>query len=374
MTKIKVAHVQVLPILSGVQNISLEIFSALDNDIYEKYLFCSDDVMETKEFTRRFEEQHVKIVRLPSLKRELGRHDWTAIKDFYRIFLNGKFDVVHTHSSKPGVVARIAARLAGIPFVVHTVHGVAFHANEPLLKRFVFFAAEFFASLFGHYVTSVNGYYSKYFRYLRHFQIIYNGVDTQVDEVERSVEKFNRRILYLSRLERAKDPMTLLAAVLILREQYRREDFFLTVAGDGELMENARKYVVDNQLDECVEFLGWVEAKEQVYSNADIFCVPSIFEAFGLVFAEAGLYGLPTVSTNVEGIPEVVLDGKTGFLVESKRPEKLAEKLNYLLDNPDVCLRLGAEARKLVISRFGKEKMTREYIELYEKNTLIRDV
>jgi len=367
--KIKIAHVQVLPILSGVQNISLEILSGLSSEKYDKYLICSLDVIESQVFKDKFENAGVTIIRLASLKRSIGLHDVKVCRDLYRLFKLHRFDIVHSHSTKPGIVARAMARVAGVKAVIHTVHGVAFHKNERLDKRIVFYGLEFFATFFGHYLTSVNAYYHRYYKFVKdeNFRVIHNGVDIDVQLTARDVGAKDsvKNILFLSRLDKAKDPITLLKAVNLLAIRYQRCDFRLLVAGEGEYMAEALRYVENNNLAKCVDFLGWIEDKHAVYAQADIFCVPSIFEAFGLVFAEAGLHQLPTVATTVEGIPEVVIDGETGILVKPGDYELLAEKLNFLLDNPQERIRLGKNAKSHVINSFSRRRMVSDYEQLY---------
>jgi glycosyltransferase involved in cell wall biosynthesis len=372
--KIKIAHVQVLPILSGVQNISLEIFSGLSNDKYDKYLICSLDEIESEVFKDKFEKAGVTIIRLANLKRNIGLHDVKVCIELYRLFKHYQFDVVHTHSTKPGIVARTMARIAGVRAVIHTVHGVAFHKNERLLKRLVFYILEFTATLFGHYITSVNCYYQRYYKFVRsrYFRVIHNGVDIDVELIAKNIgdEGKVKNILFLSRLDKAKDPITLLQAISLLVNKYQRQDFRLLIAGEGEYMAEAQHYVLENHLDKYVDFLGWIEDKHKIYAQADIFCVPSIFEAFGLVFAEAGLHQLPTVATTVEGIPEVVIDGETGILVEPKNCVALAEKLNFLLDNPAERVRLGKNAKSHVIRHFSRKRMVADYKKLYSEALL----
>ncbi|GHF80962.1 glycosyltransferase family 4 protein [Thalassotalea marina] len=372
MNKIKIAHVQVLPILSGVQNISLDVLNGLDSAVYDKYLICADDDIESEEFATRFAKAGVTILRVKSLKREIGIQDMTALKDLFSLFKSHQFDIVHSHSTKPGILARIAARFAGVKAVIHTIHGVAFHKNEPWAKRLFFYLVECVASLFGHYLTSVSAYYRPYYPYIRDkkFRVIYNGIPVTlpIEDIRHDTNRNDKlSILFLSRIERAKDPLTLLKATKLLKNRYNRTDFNVKIAGDGELMAQCQYYVEQNELSDVVEFLGWVTDKTPVYQQADIFCVPSIFEAFGLVFAEAGLYELPTVATNVEGIPEVIAHEKTGLLVAPHQPEQVAEKLNYLLDHPDERLRLGKAAKERILNNFTTQRMVDEYEQLYRQ-------
>ena len=142
MSKIKIAHVQVIPKLSGAQLFSLSLLSSLPNDVYEKYIIFSESETVTsqqkEEVIARFADAGVTIIWLKSLRRNIGLHDVQCFFELVSIFKDNGFDIVHTNSTKPGIIARIAARVAGVKKVVHTVHGIAYHANLPLLKRIFF--------------------------------------------------------------------------------------------------------------------------------------------------------------------------------------------------------------------------------------------
>ena len=99
--------------------------------------------------------------------------------------------------------------------------------------------------------------------------------------------------------------------------------------------------------------------------NHDIFALTSIYESFGLIFVEAGYHMLPVVATNVEGIPEVVLDGETGLLAEAKNVERIAENILYLMADSRMRTEMGIKAHDWVISHFSTEEMCRKYLDLY---------
>ena len=159
----KKAHVQVKPILSGAQQISYDILSSLNGQDHELYIICSEFDENSHEFIEKFSAINVEIITISSLKRELGLHDFKLGFDLYRVFKKHKFDIVHTNSTKPGIFARIAARLANIKKIIHTVHGIAFHKEVNFFARSIYCFLENFSTLFGHYNLSVNEFYKKYY-------------------------------------------------------------------------------------------------------------------------------------------------------------------------------------------------------------------
>ena len=119
---------------------------------------------------------------------------------------------------------------------------------------------------------------------------------------------------------------------------------------------------------ECnVNMTGWLNDVTDYYQTYDIFALSSIYESFGLIFLEAGYYHLPTVATNVEGIPEVVSDGETGLLCNPRDPETLAKNIIYLIEHPEERKRIGDNAYNRVTSLFTSEKMVQAYKKLYEE-------
>lgn len=364
----KILHIQVLPKLTGVQRISLEIFRSLPGDGYEKtILFGGPENPHTTYCLDRFRETGAKVVSSGHLRREIGFHDWRAFLGIYRLCCRERFDVVHTHSTKPGIVGRIAARLAGVPLVVHTVHGVAFHRYVGLSKRLFYYAVEFFASFFAHRIMLVSAHYEKYFRvFRRKTTVVYNGLP-KADNLARPVQlpEGPIRLLFVGRLEEAKDPLTLLRAFAWIVNGQNRRDFQLTVVGDGSLEAACREFVDANGLSEYVKMEGWQANTARFYTDHQIFCLSSIHEAFGLCLLEAGGHGLPVVATRVGGVPEVVREGITGVLVLPRDPVALAAAILRLADDSGLRERMGKAAAAYVREHFPSERMTGIYKRIY---------
>ncbi len=180
MKIIKIIHLQVIPKLSGVQNISLEIMRHLPDDKYDKYILFSDTEVygDINNCIDKFKEAGCKVILSPYMKREIGLSDIKALIELYKLFRREKFDIVHTHSTKPGIVGRIAAKMARVPYVIHTVHGLAFHKSLKWYLWVFYWACEMFASIFCDRIVLVNRYYARYFKMFNHKVVtIYNGID-----------------------------------------------------------------------------------------------------------------------------------------------------------------------------------------------------
>ncbi|MFT6919999.1 MAG: glycosyltransferase involved in cell wall biosynthesis [Cognaticolwellia sp.] len=367
--KKKIAHMLILPIMAGSQQISFDILKNLDSNKYEKYIIVGhSDNKSSLEFYEAFRAAGVEIIIVDELKRSIGIHDVFVIKKLMQIMQEYKFDIVHTHSTKSAIVGRLAARFVGIKKIVHTVHGISFHKEEPILKRTIYYMAEFFSSFFGDFNIVVNKCYLKYYWYLpkdRCFNI-YNGVDfSKLNCIKKKNNEVLKtcRILFMGRLDRSKDPITFLKAINVLAKDNLKIEAW--IGGIGELEQECIAFVNENNLNDNVKFLGWVTDKSSIYNSCDILCVPSIFEAFGLVFVEAGYFNLPVVSTTVGGIPEVVKDTVTGYLIPPKDYIQLASKLSDLSNDIQKRIRFGRNAYEYVTKEFDINKMVLAYDRIY---------
>ncbi|HDM8234827.1 TPA: glycosyltransferase family 4 protein [Vibrio campbellii] len=365
----KIAHIQVIPKLSGVQMISFDILKSLDNT-YNKTIIFGSEYECSNEFIKVFEDINVKVVFVKNLKREIGMHDIKAFIELWKLFKQEQYDIVHTNSTKPGIIARIAAKMCGLK-VIHTVHGISFHKQESFIKRNLYYIIESFSNLFSDKLITVNRLYLKYYPLVKYKKCIYNGIefDHSINFKKKEKEKFT--IGFLSRLDPQKDPITLLKAInhLVKENNLSEEKVEVIVGGGGELEFECKQYVLENDLSKFVKFIGWVKPceKKAFYESIDVFCLPSSFEAFGLVFLEAANYKIPSVATRVEGIPEVIIDGETGLLVEVKDYQMLSEKLYQCYKNEVLVQNLGDAAYKRAINKFTLKKMNDQYKNLYQE-------
>lgn len=369
----KILHIQVYPKLSGVQRISLEIMKALPNNEFQKYiLFANDsDNGDKTALENEFKKTNVTILYSNNLIRELNpKKDFKAFIEIYKLCKKEKFDIVHTHSSKPGVVGRIAAYIAKTPLVIHTVHGISFTKYTPPLKYLFYYICEIFSTFFCHKLVLVNQYYKKFYKiFNKKVYTIYNALDFRNWNSKKVVQNSNCIIfLYVGRLDTQKDPITLLKG---FNEALKKiKNIHLTIVGDGEFYNDCKNYIHDNGIEDYVSLEGWQTDTEKYYKKSDIFVASSIYEAFGLMFLEASYCQLPIIATDVEGIPEVVINGKTGLLYPPKDYYSLANNIIKLATDKELRETLGKNAANWVRENFQINKMTNEYIKIYNSEEL----
>jgi glycosyltransferase involved in cell wall biosynthesis len=275
------------------------------------------------------------------------------------LFRRWQIDVVHTHDERPLVHAAPAARLAGVPRIIHTRHGQGRHVTrrQALLLHLVAQLTDCFVcvSRDAAEATAAQGIRP------RRVCTIVNGID--LTRFAYAGPCRNGPVVSVARLSPEKDIETLLEATAIaVREE---PSFRVEIAGDGVCMPILRQRARELALEGHVRFLGQLRDVPALLRRARLFVLSSISEGISLTLLEAMARGLPVVATRVGGNPEVVVDRETGLLVPARDPVELAQALLQLHRDPDACRRMGFAARERVEGCFDVRLMVQEYELLY---------
>lgn len=193
--------------------------------------------------------------------------------------------------------------------------------------------------------------------YKKKIYILPNCLLRNLPEKENKTDQFIN-VLYLSNLYESKGIFTLIRS--ISQVLLNKNSVKFLIAGpwqDDSVKKRVLRYVERNKLAKNVHFLGGIygDQKEELFQKSDIFVFPSHypFEAFGLVNLEAMQVGIPVITTNIGALPEMVLDGKTGFIIPPKNSDILAEKINLLVNNPHLRRKLGNEGKARFTSMYS---------------------
>lgn len=205
--------------------------------------------------------------------------------------------------------------------------------------------------------------------------VIYNGIDLNKfifqdkktrEEIreELNLKKDDKVLISVARLFEAKGYPYLIEAIKILKKKYL--DIKLLILGEGKEKNKLEEQIRDSNLEKNISLLGRKENVSDYLNASDIFVLASLWEALGCVILEAMACGLPVIATNVGGIPEIIEDNVSGFLVSSKNPEALAQKIDYLLGlDEQKRLELGNRGRKIIEEKFSLDRMVESYENLY---------
>jgi glycosyltransferase involved in cell wall biosynthesis len=364
--------------VGGAQETALAYCSHLDPARWEASIVTGPERSPEGDLFDEAARRGVPVVTVPSLRRPIRPvADVRAVMELVRLFRQERPDIVHTHSSKAGLVGRLAARIAGVPVVVHTVHGWSFHegmspaawAFAATLERL---AARWTWPLV--VVTEVDAEIGLAARIGQpdQYAVVRSAID--VDRLRRSAgSRASARTALgiaqdvpvvgtVTRLCTQKDPEMLLRAARLAVEL--QPDVRFVVVGDGPLRPQVEQMLDDLDLRGHVTLLGRRSDVEALLPGFDAFVLSSRWEGLPRVVIEAMAVGVPVVSTDVGGIAEVVEDGVSGLLVPSGDHIALANALLRVLDEPGLGGRLARDAGGRV-AEFDVGEMAARLDDLY---------
>jgi glycosyltransferase involved in cell wall biosynthesis len=285
-------------------------------------------------------------------------------------------DIVHAHGSRAAFYARLADREAARR-VVYTLHGIHIDKAGSALRQSAFVSAErVLKPRTARFVTVCDSDRRKGARLgildPRRAATVYNGIEMPASMPGRGTFRAELGLgedaplaLSVGRYHEQKDQPTLLRAWSLVRE--RVPAAVLALVGAGELDAELRALAEELGLGDAVRFVAPRPDLAPAYADADIFALSSLWEGLPYVVLEAMSFGVPVVSTGVDGIPEAVADGESGLLVVPGDAGALAEAIVRLLNDPEARARMGEAGAAIVRERFGLERMADELVAVYRE-------
>jgi len=303
----------------------------------------------------------------PSLRREIRPfEDVRAIFEVRKILKEIRPDIVATHSSKAGLIGRIAAWSLRIP-TVFTAHGWAFTEGVVTKKRMFYIAIEKMIGKITDQVITVSHYDRQLAisnRVLPKHKIktVHNGVlpIKQTEQLNQNKSPVN--ILMVARFDVPKRQLNLIRAC----EKLGDIPWHLSFVGDGTKLEEAQRYVGKRNLHDRVLFYGGMDFIEIPLSKSNVFVLLSDYEGLPLSILEAMQVGLPIIATDVGGVKEAVIDSDNGFLIPKGSEVLLRQRLTQLLTDVSLRESMGQRSKELFIEKFTFKKMLTETKEVYE--------
>ena len=381
---IRVVHIITRLILGGAQENTLYTAIGQHGDPrFEVTLLCGIDEEGEGNMFAEANRAGVKTVVLPSLLREIRPlTDLKAVFDVYRFLRKGRYTVVHTHSSKAGIIGRLAARAAGVPVVVHTIHGVAFHEFQSAWKNSLYVAIERLCAPLSDRIISVSQRLSEAAvarRIGRRGQhtTIFSGIELDLflsagDRL--TVEQAKQKVGIppdapvvgkIARLFPLKGHEQFLAAAVEIARQAPNTHFLLV--GDGPLRQQLRLDAEALGIGNRIVMVGRVppETVPNYIQAMDVVVHASLREGIARVLPQAGAVGKPVVTFDLDGAPEVIRDGISGYLVPPVDTDGIARRVVELLRNPDRCRAFGEAGRAVAAEHFSVERMVERISDLY---------
>lgn len=310
--------------------------------------------------------------------------DLKALWQLFRIIRRERFTIVHTHNPKPGFLGQIAAKMAGVPIIVNTLHGFYFHEHmHPGLRRFHItlekIAARCSDVILSQNCEDIQTAIREGICPPERIKHLGNGIDVRRFDPDRpsssdlaskrdevGIPEGARVVGFVGRLVREKGLLELLAAARIVREQVSNVRFLFvgrvdTHKPDAVTPDMAQEYGIAGS---C-HFLGMRQDMSALYALMDVFVLPSHREGFPRAPMEASAMKVPCVVTDIRGSREAVEHGRNGLLVPLGDVQALADAIIRLLTDREKARRMGDEGRRMALERFDErlvfEKVKAEY-------------
>jgi len=342
MARLRIAHIITKLELGGAQQNTLYTVRNLNRSLFDVALIAGpgglldDEASSLQDVDFRFCGDLTRPIRPIA--------DYQAYLRLREIIRDLKPHIVHTHSSKAGILGRLAASAENVPVLIHTYHGFGFdrHQNPGVFKLYV--ALEREASRRSHHLIFVSNENWKWAQELELIQncstsLIRSGVD--IDELLQAkrddtfretlgIERKQKAVAMIGCLKPQKDPLTFVEAADIVTRKDEDVKFF--IAGDGDLIDAVQKRIAKMRYYSNFRLLGWRRDIPHILANLDLMALTSLWEGLPRVIPEATIAGVPTIASNIDGNREVISEGLNGTLAEPQDPKDFAEKILKALD------------------------------------------
>lgn len=377
--KIKILHIITRLDKGGAPKNTLITVSGTDKKIFSVDLvsgISANPESDIEEKTTGSSAQHFII---PEIVRPIKPFkDVISIIKLYRLIKKEKYDIVHTHTSKPGVTGRIAAILSDTPFIVHASHGHIYKGFFSSPVSWFLLQLDKFLSFFTDKIITLTDCGRREQIKLKiappgKFEVAPSGIDIShfaSININKKEKKLSLGLApgsvvigHVARLVPLKGHSDLFKAFPQILKNFPQATIIL--AGDGPLEEEFKKEVNALNISLQVKFLGHREDIEQIYQIMDILVLPSEVEGMGRVILEAMAASCPVAAADIMGIPELVIDGKTGSLFPPRQPDKIAQAVCSMLENPEHAKEMAKNAFAMLQGKYDQESMVKKIENIY---------
>jgi len=376
-------------ILGGAQENTLFTCEGQHHDLNnEVTLITGPAIGREGELIERARECGFRVIVMDEMRREINPWlEFLTLRLLTRHLRELKPDVVHTHSSKAGILGRMAAQKAKVPVIIHTIHGPAFHPNQTWIKNAFFIALERYAARKSdkilcvadamsqqaieagvapadRFVTVRSGMEVEHFRdSAKHREGMRKKLGFKQDEIV---------VGKIARLAHLKGYEFMIKLAQNLCQKYPNLKFMFV--GDGALHDSLQKQARESGIGDRIVFTGLVPANEipAFISAMDILVHTSLREGLARVLPQALISGKPVVSFDIDGAREVCINDETGFLIPPMDQRALEKGVENLILDPGLRARLGVRGQELFSEAFSKEVMVAQINEVYRQCLVLK--
>ena len=323
-----------------------------------------------------------RVVLLPISRRPSLGSDLLALGLLMRLFWRERFDIVHSHFPKSGLLGMTAAWLTRVPIRIHTFHGEVW-ATRAGWRRATLKVFDRMVAWMATHVLTVSASQQKFLvreSVLSQGQskVIGAGSICGVDPLrfcpdsnirrrtreDLGIDQHTQLILFVGRLNRDKGVLDLVEAFVGIASL--RPDVAMLLVGTPEDILFDELQEMCGAYRQRIHYQGFTSTPEHYMAAADVFCLPSYREGFGMTLIEAAACGVPAVASRISGIVDAVSDGETGLLYTPANVAELTHALLTLISDYPLCQRMGVLARSRAVSLFAADKITAEVLTFYD--------
>lgn len=376
--KIRVLLVATRLTIGGDTNVILDIASYLNNHPYfEVHLAAGPVPAHEVDLTYQAKERGIPLIHIPSMVTFISPwHILRSSAELYVKIRRGKFDIVHTNNAIAGAAGRLSAMLARVPVIIHHVHGWGLQEDMSKMTKMLYVNSERFSATFTNRLIAVSkpniekGLAYKICQENK-FKLIYNGIPLEKfqQQVDRQVicsalglDSESKIIGMIGRLDKQKNPLDFIRAAAIVVKNYPKVQFI--IAGDGPLRSECESLIKELNLGQNFFLLGYRNDIDKIYPILTMTALSSLWEGLPVVFQESMIAGKPIVANNVDGAQDIIINGKTGYLVTPRQPQEMANQIITLLNDEELCIEMGRTAKQLAM-QYSSEGMIKQIESLY---------
>ncbi len=391
MKKIKIAHVITRMIIGGAQeNTLLSVQGLKELPIYEVDLITGPAIGPEGNLLKYYQTNKINIIFINELRRNINIfYDIMSFFKLFKLIKQNKYEIIHTHSSKAGILCRLAAHFARCKVIIHTIHGLPFHKYQnPILNYFFIFLERFVARYTDKIITVCPVMTKKALavRIGKHTQYmtIYSGINTNYfKNIPGNINSDLKRQLGIpeeafvigkvARLFHLKGHKYLLPAAARVIKKYPVAYFLLV--GDGVLNDELKSQAKRLKIEKNIIFCG-LQTPDKIYQYINIMDIVvhlSLREGLPRVVPQAFFLEKPVIVYDIDGAKDIVDDGINGYLIPPESIDLLSKKILFLIKNNDIRFKMGQRGKRKALDIFPHTIMISKLDNLYRQLYFSKD-
>lgn len=377
-SRVKICYIITKGVWGGAQKYLYTLATSLPKDKYEVVVITGEGAI----MKNKLEQKGIKTYELNNLKRNMSL--FSEVKSFFQIFnivRKESPDVLHLNSPKASGIGAIVGRILLTKQIIQTVHGWSFNENRNVFSRGLIYLFSWITVLLCHKTIVISKSEKKQalsMPFIRENKIVLvkNGIEvikfidkTIVREallhrVDKNLTNLPKETTWIGTIAELHPNKGLKFTIDALSKIQTAFAFF--IIGEGQERKKLENLIIEKGLQNKIFLVGFIDIANLYLKAFDIFTLTSLKEGLPYTLLEAGQAGLPIVSSNIGGIPDIIDDGKNGLLCRTKNVKEITLDIEYLIANPKVRIEFGKKLKEKVMKEFSIEAMIKKTFVLYK--------